>query len=63
MKWTVWNVYESVLRFFSFILQTWMPTHLDNSVPFGSKLVIDLFKYYITLNKENTSEYVLGTCM
>lgn len=36
---------------------------LDNSAPFVSKLVIDLFKYYITLNKENTSEYVLGTCM
>lgn len=47
----------------SVILQTWMPTHLDNSAPFVSKLVIDLFKYYITLNKENTSEYVLGTCM
>lgn len=47
----------------SVILQTWMPTHVDNSAPFVSKLVIDLFKYYITLNKENTSEYVLGTCM
>lgn len=50
-------------QIFSFVLQTWMPTHLDNSAPFFSKLVIDLFKYYITLNKENTSEYVLGTCM
>lgn len=47
----------------SVILQTWMPTHLKNSAPFFNKLVIDLFKYYIKLNKENTSEYVLGTCM